>query len=369
MEDNNIGFWDELSHEIRNSLHIIIGSSNLLRSGEYDNQVELVKNIQVSAKQLQDMLNSYLNGSKETSEKTSTGIGSVHLPSLVQDIASQHKSFAKEKNLNLLLDLDSKIPDALMGYQTKLVQVLNNLISNAIHYTDQGEVRLIVELLSFKTGAVVVRFQVADTGPGISDEDQEKLFNEFAQLESGAKEKGKRFGLGLMICKRILQSMNSEIKLESKPGIGSAFHFDLCFAPELTQSAVTLERIEHTLPDSKVLVVDDSPVNRFIMEKLLSKIGIECDAVGTGKEVFERLKTYEYSLLLMDVNLPDINGITLSSKLKEKSVQTRIILVSADEKILSSVFLSEIGIHTTLSKPFTPDELQFAITHELTREN
>lgn len=351
-------FWDELSHEIKNSLHIILGSSDLLKSGDYKEPRELVDNIHESANQLQALLNMYLSERKGVTKNFSGDLTTFEINALVENIIAQHRVMALNKDLELRLEMDSNIPLELVGASTRLVQVLNNLMGNAIHYTERGYVLISVVMVEMNGDKVKVRFSVKDSGPGISESDQKKLFNVYAQINPGHREEGRRFGLGLSICKRLLHSMNSEIVLESSLGQGSVFQFEVDFClPENSRTKNTDSNRPRVF-EGKALVVDDSPVNLVIMDKLLSKLGVECDTVTSGLEAYELIQSSSYSMLFLDINLMDISGLDLARRLKAEKIELPIVLVSADTEILKPEELVNLQIRAAISKPFNLEELK-----------
>ena len=362
MDDHAESFWNEFAHEVRNSLHIVIGSASLLKPGMTSDGEQLIENIQTSASQLQAMLQNYLAESKAGVDK-----GSDHAELILTDVMinviEQHKILAKDKTLEIAGALDSKIPRALVGPKTKLIQVLNNLVSNAIHYTAQGKICVKSEMLSTTSSKVLVRFSVEDSGPGISEEDQKKLFNQYIRLNPNSQDEGKRFGLGLSICKRLLHSVGSEIRLKSQPGQGSVFEFDLEFTrtDAVTEEKI-LKKIAFDNSKPKALVVDDEHLNRVLLTKLLLQFGMECDSAANGNEAMKLNESNSYSLVFLDLNLPDYSGWKLCEMLRKTNPEIRAVLTSGDINALyQHEKLDELGIETILAKPFTRQDLEKVI--------
>ncbi|WP_192348508.1 response regulator [Algoriphagus sp. Y33] len=358
--------YDELSHEIRNSLNIVIGSSELLKDSESDEQQDLVNIIHNSATHLKNLLNNYLlerKGEYGSLEKEAL----FDLHDLLRDLTAQYALICKRNGLSFILEIDSLVPTKVVGLATKLTQILNNLISNAVKFTEFGFVKLSVYLQKSVEGKAKVHFVVKDSGCGISSNDQNKLFKDFVQIPNRVSEKQVGSGLGLAITRKLLHSMDSEIYLKSKNGLGSAFSFSLEF--ELVSSGLPKPEISQVnVPGRKVLVVDDYIVNRIVVRKQLGKLGIFCDTAENSKRAIALLNTNRYPIILLDVNLPDMDGISLSKNLKRDYPAMKIILVTGEELGDSDRELIQLGIFTVLPKPFTLHELREALNFELCRE-
>ncbi|MDR7130861.1 CheY-like chemotaxis protein [Algoriphagus sp. 4150] len=358
--------YDELSHEIRNSLNIVIGSSELLKDSETDEQQDLVNIIHNSATHLKNLLNNYLLERKEEyGSLERNALFDIH--DLLKDLTAQYSLLCKKNGLSFILEVDSHVPAMVVGSATKLTQILTNLITNAVKFTEFGFVKLSVYLQKSVEGKVKVHFVVKDSGCGISSDDQDKLFKDFVQIPSPKAEKQAGSGLGLVITRKLLHSMDSEIYLKSKNGLGSVFSFSLEF--ELESGVRPKAEISQVnVPGRKVLVVDDYVINRIVVRKQLDKLGIFCDTAENSERAIGLLKTNNYPIVLMDVNLPDLDGISLSRNLKKEYPYMKIILVTGEELRDSDRELTRLGIFTVLPKPFTLHELREALNFELCRE-
>lgn len=359
MTKNSVdSFWNEFAHEVRNSLHIVIGSASLLKTDMAEEGEQLVNNIESSARQLQEMLNMYLTENRIGIGEEAGTTGLV-LCDVVKDVVEQHKVLAKDKDLRIGYTCDDAVPIHLLGAKTKLVQILNNLVGNAIHYTQRGKVCIKYRLLASVGNEVRVRFSVEDTGPGISTEDQQKLFKKYSRLNPTSEDEGKRFGLGLSICRRLLQTEGSDISLKSEPGKGSIFEFDLSFKKHSGMNRSVPDEVKKMMSlKGNVLVVDDEHVNRKILSELLSQYGVENDVASSAHETLLHIESKVYSWVFLDVNLPDSTGWKLAKLLKSANADAKIVLTSGDVKELQDhKKLNGYGISAVLAKPFSKTDL------------
>ncbi len=355
--------YDELSHEIRNSLNIVINSSELLKVGDPEDQKDLVDIINNSAKHLKNLLDGYLLNRKEEFKAVQKA-SEFDIHGVLKDLASQYAILCKSNRLSFVLETDSRIPSLVVGYVTKLTQVLNNLVTNAVKFTEYGTVKLSVYLQKSVEGAIKVHFAVKDSGCGISPEDQGKLFNNFVQVSEPAEGKGGS-GIGLAITRKLLHSMASDIYLSSKKGLGSIFSFSLQF--EVRSSYVPkLARDPMNVPGNKVLVLDEFIINRLVVRKQLDKLAIHCDTAENLERAIDLLQTHNYPIILLDVNLPDQKGLSSVELIKKEFPASKIIVVTDEQKKESK--LIALGVFSVLPKPFTLHELREALSFELGRE-
>ncbi|WP_198293571.1 ATP-binding response regulator [Algoriphagus resistens] len=359
MKSESVRYFDELSHEIRNSLNIVIGSSELLKDSEGDDQKELVNIIHNSACHLKDLLNKYLVN-REAEEDLGNG-NEFDLHKLVEELISQYAVLCKKNGLSLVLDIDPLLPVHLIGSKTKLTQILNNLFGNALNFTEQGFIELSIQLLKSEGDSVEIHFAVKDSGIGINQKDQEKLFRDFVQIPGKTARKQRGSGLGLSITRKLLHSMRSEIHLSSESGVGSVFYFDAQFQLAPVRQIGDIPK-ELQISGGRVLVVDDDVISREMTTKQLKKLGVACDTAESAKETTALLYTNHYPIIFLDLNLPDLDGITLSGRLKRHYPDMKIILVTGEKVLLSEHELSIVGIAKVLPKPYTLQELSEALS-------
>lgn len=360
MKSESVRYFDELSHEIRNSLNIVIGSSELLKGSEGDDQKELVNIIHNSACHLKDLLNKYLVNREIEEDPLGNG-HEFDLLKLVEELSSQYAVLCKKNGLSLVLDIDPLLPVHIMGSKTKLTQILNNLFGNALNFTEHGFIELSVQLLKSEENSAEIYFAVKDSGIGIKQKDQGKLFKNFVQIPGKAAKKQRGSGLGLSITRKLLHSMGSEIHLSSESGVGSVFYFDAQFQLAPVRQIDTISN-ELQISGGKILVVDDDVISREMTAKQLKKLGVACDTAESAKEATTLLYSNQYPIIFLDLNLPDLDGITLSGRLKRHYPDMKIILVTGENVLLSEHELSLVGISRILPKPYTLQELSEALT-------
>ncbi|MEM6380705.1 MAG: response regulator, partial [Bacteroidota bacterium] len=289
--------------------------------------------------------------------------------SLVEVIQRIHKSLqprAQAKGLILQLDQSKRIPDTLIGDQTRLSQILINLLNNAIKFTEKGRIVLQIKILHQTAEDIKLHFIIQDTGIGISPEKQALIFESFSQVDDGTTRAHGGTGLGLAITKRLLELQGSTIQLESQVQKGSKFSFDLAF-PIAQQMESKRSLSNSVLRDAaipnlgKVLVVEDNIFNIKVLEKMFARWKVEMDLAENGQEALEQIKKNEYSMVLMDLQMPVMDGYRTTEIIRSwpesKYQQLPIIALSASamEEFRERAFAA--GMNDYITKPFVPKEL------------
>jgi CheY-like chemotaxis protein len=248
----------------------------------------------------------------------------------------------------------------------RLSQILNNLLSNAVKFTDKGFVEIsVLKLLHLNENEIKVRFEISDTGIGIPFEKQQSIFQMFSQANSDTTRKFGGTGLGLTITKKLLQLFNSEIKLTSELNKGTTFYFDIIFRKASAQNTVMAS---HNLNDGKskskfknILLVEDNEVNRQVTAKFLVKWRLNVDTANDGLEAIKKIEQYNYDLILMDIHMPEMNGIEACKIIRnhadEKIKTTPIIALTAATMDNEKTALIQLGMNDYISKPFNPSDL------------
>lgn len=355
--DNSFGakYMDEMSHEIRNSLNIVIGSSELMKSAEKEEQSELIEVIYNSSMHLKGLLNTYLLARKVQESPDSFEEEEVRFYPFLEELSTQYSLLSQKSGIQFKLDVDSDLPEKIRLSKTKVTQVLNNLFCNAMSNTETGQIQMQVRVISESEDGFRLRFEMKDTGSGISAENQKKLFQEFAQVNRSKTGKTGT-GLGLMITRKLIQSMGSDIAFRSEEGVGSVFYFELDLLGQKTYpSSPTNQPIE------RVLVLDDQEIIRAVTAKQLRKLNVDFDLTSTYEQAVSLLESTSYSAILLDKNLSEIDGLGWSEDLKRKYPAMKIILMTGEELALSEHKLSVIGISKVLMKPFTLEQLTDAL--------
>ncbi len=352
-----------MSHEIRTPLNGIIGIANLLGLKHTEEQKELVHNLIFSSNHLLRLVNDVLDLNKIESDKLELVMDELNIKELSENICTQFKSFTISKGIGLDYHFDEQIPYMVVADRVRLSQSLNNLISNAIKFTDEGKVIVRLSLVSKTDKEVTIHFSVQDTGIGIAEEEQQEVFDSFTQADQSTEQKQLGTGLGLTITKRLIELQGGSIDLKSEKGVGTEFFFDLSFAlPKEQQSKGKLisndltEYQEH-FKQLNLLLVEDNPVNVMVARKQLEHFGITPDCVGSGEEALEQLPQKDYQVALVDLHMPGMDGFELAAHIRKSYPHVHIVIFTADIMPEAKERLSKLNVHDILSKPFVPREL------------
>ena len=321
-------FLSTMSHEIRTPLNAVITISSLLKGSPDEEEKQLLSSLRFAANNLLLIINDILDFTKLDSGKASLELRAANFMLLLENIRNTYDGLAKEKGLQLSLKVDAATSKYYELDETKLSQILGNLISNAIKFTETGNVAVSVEKAGADGSFDKLRFSIADTGVGIPQHLLGELFNSFSQLQSITTRKQGGSGLGLAIVKRLLELHDSTVIVDSVEGQGSTFSFDI----KLKRAAVILETPERDLTrlkGMKVLLAEDNMVNAMVAIKLLSNWGIATDHAKNGLEAVEMAKQKTYDFILMDIHMPEMNGYDAAMCIKQEGNPNKDIPVFA----------------------------------------
>lgn len=353
-------FVSVLSHEIRTPLNAIVGISHALREEiKEPGHQKYLKALSNSANLLLQFTTNILELSKIDAGKLEIQKVPVNLHYLVPTITDSFDPAAREKHLFIDITVDPEIPPNLEGDQTRISQVLLNLLSNAIKYTDSGGVSLNVRLDSILDDTVNVEIMVMDTGNGIPDELQPRVFSRYSRLQKESTLTPQGSGLGLSITKSLVELMGGNISFKSKAGEGTTFKVNLPLRLDRSQIShikhadATAE--ENILKGRTMLLVEDNEVNIMFTERLLKKLGIETVVARNGKEATDLALSRHFDLILMDLQMPILNGMEATKIILEKKPHARIVALTAnsDERIAENI--KSAGFTGLLVKPFKPE--------------
>jgi len=372
-------FLATMSHEIRTPMNGVLGALELLRSSRLDTQQRrLVKTAASSGESLMTILNDVLDHSKIEAGKLNLVRTPLSLHATAASVVALFRANAQAKGLSLVLDLVPGVADRVLGDSQRLKQVLLNLVGNAIKFTEHGSVSLTLNPLSAsRAGYARVRFEVIDSGVGVPPDAMHRLFQPFQQVESARGKRNGGTGLGLAISQKIVEAMGGQIRVESQVGAGSSFHFDLSFEidpnPPVGDPVDSAMSALDALPSrlaGTVLVVEDNPVNRVIAEEMLESLGLDIIEAQDGVEALDVLSRRSVDLVLMDCQMPIMDGYTATMHIRDRERRQRlprtpIVALTADAYEEDAVHALEVGMDAHLTKPYTRDQLREIIANWL----
>lgn len=361
-------FLANMSHEIRTPLSGILSVSKMLGETQLnEKQHELVRIISTSGKNLSNIINDILDFSKIESGQIELEQIQFSLPEIVQSVVSLLQFHANKKGLELKVEIDRKIPESLKGDPLRLNQVITNLVNNALKFTDAGSVTISVQVLEKSKSEVQLLFSVKDTGIGISEKGKTKLFKEFSQTDSSTSRKFGGTGLGLAISSNLVTLMGGEIGVDSVLGDGAEFWFKLKykFAVSKGTNGFAKEKTEKVdIPASmKILYAEDNLINQKVTDLLLQRMGIKCDIAENGEEAVERHLDKNYDLILMDMQMPVLDGVGATKKIREMELGAKaekpvyVVAVTANIFATDKKKCLDAGMNDFISKPFNESEL------------
>ncbi|MEX0793091.1 MAG: response regulator [Pirellulaceae bacterium] len=369
-------FIANVSHEIRTPMNAIIGMTQLaLAEDEIPEEIgSYIETANSSAHTLLSLLNDILDFSKIESGKFTIDNEPFNLRQVIDETLRSLSSRAYEKGLEVAIDYDYRIPDELIGDAIRVRQIVTNLVSNAIKFTDKGEILISAQLRRDWPEEARIRFFIRDTGVGIAPEDQPRMFEPFTQVDSSATRLHGGSGLGLTICHELLQLMGSRLEMSSKPGVGSQFSFTLQF-PKTPNSRG--RQVQAVLPPRfagiEVLVADDNETNRKILCELLAAWNLKPIAVPTAEDAFrayqERIdRNQRFDLALIDALMPGIDGYELCRqiiKLSADNPPPLILMAAPNDRQQFRERERDLHLKATLDKPITASSLHDALVEAL----
>ncbi|WP_162888686.1 7TM diverse intracellular signaling domain-containing protein [Dechloromonas sp. HYN0024] len=361
-------FLANMSHELRTPMNGIMGMNALaLRRATDPVQIEHLHKVKGASEHLLSIIKDVLDISKIEAERMELDLVDFELSTLLESLDAQASPLAHQKDLRLEINGPGNQPCRFTGDATRLRQILLNLTSNAIKFTNHGTVTVSSSVVEENRQSALIRFEVQDTGIGISAEDQPRLFNAFEQADSSTTRKYGGTGLGLAICKRLVQLMGGNIGVDSQPGEGSTFWFAVRLAKaaaptaaDLSQQATPIEeqfRASHA--GVRVLLAEDEPVNQEVARELLESVGLIVDIANDGVEAVAMVKQADYRLVLLDLRMPNMNGFEAARAIRALPgrEKTPLLALTANAFSEDKALCTAAGIDEHIGKPVKPEAL------------
>ena len=361
-------FLANMSHEIRTPLNGVIGMAQLLEFTELsDKQRDYLQAIRTSSNSLLALINDVLDLSKIEAGRVELEQRAFSLRSSISDVVKTQISLIHQKGLHLETDIPADVPDRLTGDQLRLKQIFLNLLGNAIKFTERGVIRITVALEERINNVALLRIGVSDTGIGISSQSLKKIFEPFVQEDSSTTRQYGGTGLGLTICTQLAQLMGGHLEVESTVGEGSAFFLKLPFA--VNEEVIVQHDLRHGDRRSPfwdgqeltILLVDDQDINLFVATEILQNVGHVVVKAGNGREALQKWQNATFDLILMDVQMPVMDGIEVTVAIRERERETGghvpIIAMTARALHEEQNFIMSHGFDGYITKPFEVDEM------------
>lgn len=377
-------FLSNMSHEIRTPLNSVLGMNEMiLRESKDDNVIEYAQNVERSGRMLLALINDVLDLSKIESGKMEIIPVNYQISSLINDTVTMLYQRVEDKGLKLVVKIDPTLPNYLYGDEVRIQQVLTNILTNAIKYTDAGTITVNVGFREKGEKQIALIMSVADTGRGIKKEDMDHLFSAFQRVDEKKNRNIEGTGLGLTITARFVEMMKGHITVDSEYGRGSLFTIEI---PQKITKEGTVGTIDteagkrqkkerhkggsFTAPEARVLVVDDNKMNLRVATGLLKPTLVQTDTVMSGQECIEKLQNETYHIVLLDYMMPEMDGVETLNKIREMKLAEGVPFIALTANAVSGAkeFYIENGFTDYLTKPINVDEMEEMLCRLLPKE-
>jgi len=351
-------FLSMMSHEIRTPLNAITGLSHILGdSNPRKDQEQNIEALNYSGKILLNLLNNVLDFSKMESTTIVLDPIPTNVMLAVKQIKKIHEPSCLRKGIILELEIDDDLPIVRLDI-VRFNQVINNLVTNAIKFTDEGKVTLKITKLSENQDTVLLHTEIKDTGIGIAKDQHENVWQAFTQASTSTNRLYGGTGLGLPIVKSIVEAMGSEVKIDSEVGVGSRFYFDLELKLASNKELAQATQIKvHDLKGKRILLVEDNQINVMVGRQILEKANLAVDVAYDGQEAVNKVRINNYDAVLMDIQMPIMDGYTASKQIRKFNTDIPIMALSASVFMEVKSKIRESGMNGFIFKPFEPKDL------------
>ncbi|HLG38327.1 MAG TPA: ATP-binding protein, partial [Chitinophagaceae bacterium] len=348
-------FLSNMSHEIRTPMNAIIGFTKvLLKTDLSARQKEYLTAIKMSGDALIVLINDILDLAKVDAGKMTFEQTPFKMALSISAMLHMFEPKIQEKNLELVKEYDNRIPEVLLGDPVRLHQIILNLVSNAVKFTTKGKIIVTVRLLNEDEEKVTIEFSVTDTGIGIAENKLETIFENFQQASSRTSRLYGGTGLGLSIVKQLIEPQGGSIRVKSKIDEGSVFSFTLDFQKTnaVVEAETEIQEMDTKIKSIKVLVAEDIALNQLLMKTLLDDFGFEQDIASNGKMAIEKLQTKSYDIILMDLQMPEMNGFEATEHIRNNlNSKIPIIALTADVTTVDLAKCKAVGMNDYIAKP------------------
>ena len=384
LTDAKSKFIASISHEIRTPINGILGFLTLIEDGSFENDNELRQysaNAKQSAESLMEIINSVLDLSKIEAGKAHLNQNAFDLRNILNQSISVVASSAEAKKIKIIKDVPEEIDSLFIGDRTKLKQVFVNLLANAVKFTTEGTIRIMIDAENINADEVRLKARIIDSGIGIPSGKLDSLFKPFSQVDGSEVGEARGSGLGLVICREFISLMGGDIKVESKEGKGTTFEFDVILKKQVSEDLQNLivdslvaeeakpteeviEEPEDEKPfsrrDFQILLAEDNLINQKVSLKILSSAGYQATAVNNGAEAVEAVKNSDYDLVLMDIQMPVMDGFAATSEIRnlsEEKYKVPIVALTAHALMGDKEKCIRAGMNDYISKPIVAQDL------------
>lgn len=377
-ERSKTKFFSTLSHEMRTPLYGVTGIISILEKKEaFKEYKDEIGSLKFSADHLLDIINDLLDLSKLEDDNFELIEKPFNVKLLVEElVGSFQQNSLKNSNCKIICDVDSSMPNYVVGDSRRISQILLNILGNAVKFTPKGIIAIRLRSKMLSTGKYKIQFEVEDNGIGIPKEKHESIFDEFSQLDDLQSE-NKGTGLGLPIVRKLLNKMGSDIALKSEPGQGSIFTFTIEFAEATLLQVIGKREAKNSKSDSeltnlkdlRILIVDDNKINRLVTRRVLENQNATTFEAQNGEEALERARKHHFDMILMDINMPGMNGYETTKAIRVFDKSTPIIALTAAEASYVKQKVKESGMNDVITKPYNLKKFSDVIAKEIKGRN